>query len=242
MSLAFIVIAGLPTLAGILGLVELRVLARRQAEVISQTIPAIAEVRGMAEESTRIIAIAPELAAVTTQSDRRNRAQFLADQVAALTRRLEALEQAGGGSARLRETVTEASRVLSLLNELVENRIALRHDFKELTGRNLAAANNLLSMADTLVANAEMGTTAVISSLYGPGASPIEEQARTDTLDKLIEVDLFQLGLMFELRSQTAEIGLLINRIEDARSEIELGEIEASLTSRLLIVSRRIKA
>ncbi|MEX0304537.1 MAG: ATP-binding protein, partial [Leisingera sp.] len=47
---------------------------------------------------------------------------------------------------------------------------------------------------------------------------------------------------MFELRSQTAEIGLLINRIEDARSEIELGEIEASLTSRLLIVSRRIKA
>lgn len=243
LSLAFIVIAGLPTLAGILGLVELRVLARRQAEVISQTIPAIAEVRGMAEESTRIIAIAPELAAVTTQSERQNRTQFLADQVQALTRRLEALERAGGtGSARLRSTVTEASRVLSLLNELVETRIALRRGFKELTGRNLAAANNLLSMADTLVANAEMGTTAVISSLYGPGSSPIEEQARTDTLDKLIEVDLFQLGLMFELRSQTAEIGLLINRIEDAGSETELGEIEASLTSRLLIVSRRIKA
>ncbi|KIC20099.1 TMAO reductase system sensor histidine kinase/response regulator TorS [Leisingera sp. ANG-Vp] len=242
LSLAFIVIAGLPTLAGILGLVELRVLARRQAEVISQTIPAIAEVRGMAEESTRIIAIAPELAAVTTQSDRQNRAQFLADQVGALTLRLEALEQTGGGSARLRDTVTEASRTLSLLNELVETRIALHSEFKELTGRNLSAASNLLSMADTLVANAEMGTTAVISSLYGPGSSPVEEQARTDTLDKLIEVDLFQLGLMFELRSQTAEIGLLINRIEDAGSEIELGEIEASLTSRLLIVSRRIKA
>ncbi|UWQ45276.1 TMAO reductase system sensor histidine kinase/response regulator TorS [Leisingera aquaemixtae] len=243
LSLAFIVIAGLPTLAGILGLVELRTLAHRQADVISQTIPAIAEVRGMAEESTRIIAIAPELAAVSSQAERENRARFLADQVEALTRRLDALAQAGGpGSGRLRATVDDAARVLPLLNNLVESRISLREEFKRLAERNLTAANDLLSMADTLVANAEMGTTAVISSLYGPGASPIEEQARTDTLDKLIEVDLFQLGLMFELRSQTAEIGLLINRIEDAGSETELGEIEASLTSRLRIVSRRIKA
>lgn len=49
----------------------------------------------MAEESTRIIAIAPELAAVTSQSERKNRARFLADQVDALTRLLDALEQAG---------------------------------------------------------------------------------------------------------------------------------------------------
>ncbi|MEW2912632.1 TMAO reductase system sensor histidine kinase/response regulator TorS [Leisingera sp. JC11] len=243
LSLAFIVIAGLPTLAGILGLVELRVLARRQAEVISQTIPAIAEVRGMAEESTRIIAIAPELAAVTTQAERANRAQFLSDQVEALTRRLDALERGGiAGSSRLRDTVKDAARVLALLDELVETRIALHSRLKQLTERNLTAANNLLSMADTLVANAEMGTTAVISSLYSPGRSTVEEQARTDLLDKLIEVDLFQLGLMFELRSQTAEIGLLINRIEEAGTEIDLKEIESALTSRLDIVARRIKA
>ncbi|UWQ79029.1 TMAO reductase system sensor histidine kinase/response regulator TorS [Leisingera sp. S132] len=243
LSLAFIVIAGLPTLAGILGLVELRVLARRQAEVISQTIPAIAEVRGMAEESTRIIAIAPELAAVTTQAERMNRAQFLSGQVEALTGRLDALEHSGiGGSSRLRDTVTDAAQVLALLDELVETRIALHSRLKQLTSRNLTAANNLLSMADTLVANAEMGTSAVISSLYGPSSSPVEEQARTDLLDKLIEVDLFQLGLMFELRSQTAEIGLLINRIEEAGNETELREIESALTRRLDIVSRRITA
>lgn len=243
LSLAFIVIAGLPTLAGILGLIELRVLARRQAEVISQTIPAIAEVRGMAEESTRIIAIAPELAGVATQAERANRAQFLSAQIGALTRRLDALERGGiAGSSPLRETVTDAARVLALLDELVETRIALHSGLKQLTTRNLTAANNLLSMADTLVANAEMGTTAVISSLYGPGSSPVEEQARTDLLDKLIEVDLFQLGLMFELRSQTAEIGLLINRIEEAGTVEELEKIENALTSRLEIVSRRIQA
>lgn len=135
------------------------------------------------------------------------------------------------GSARLQATVTDAARVLALLDGLVEDRISLREEFKQLAERNLTAASSLLSMADTLVANAEMGTTAVISSLYGPGASPIEEQARTDTLDKLIEVDLFQLGLMFELRSQTAEIGLLINRIEDAGNEIELGKSKLRLSA-----------
>lgn len=243
LSLAFIVIAGLPTIAGVLGVIELRALARRQAEVISQTIPAIAEVRGMAEESTRIIAIAPELAEVETQADRENRAGFLLDQIGALTRRIDALKlEESSGTAQLRATVTDAGRALDELNGLVETRIALHGAFKTLTERNLAAANDLLGMADTLVANAEMGTTAVISSLYDPPESRLEEEARTDTLDKLIEVDLFQLGLMFELRSQTAEIGLLINRIDEAQGETELGEIEASLASRLSIVVRRVKA
>ncbi|MBY6066646.1 response regulator [Leisingera aquaemixtae] len=243
LSLAFIVIAGLPTLAGILGVIELRALARRQAEVISQTIPAIAEVRGMAEESTRIIAIAPELSEVETQADRENRADFLLDQIAALTRRIDTLNlEDGTGTEQLRTTVADAAKALDELNGLVETRIALHGAFKALAERNLAAANDLLGMADTLVANAEMGTTAVISSLYDTPVSRVEENARTDTLDKLIEVDLFQLGLMFELRSQTAEIGLLINRIDEAQGENELAANEASLASRLSIVSRRVKA
>ncbi|MFW8634748.1 response regulator [Cribrihabitans pelagius] len=243
LSLAFIVIAGLPTIAGVLGVIELRALARRQAEVISQTIPAIAEVRGMAEESTRIIAIAPELAEVETQAARENRAVFLRDQIGALTSRIDTLNlEASSGTAQLRATVSDAARALDELNGLVETRIALHGAFKALAERNLAAANELLGMADTLVANAEMGTTAVISSLYAPPESRLEETARTDTLDKLIEVDLFQLGLMFELRSQSGEIGLLINRIDEAQGETALGEIEASLASRLAIVSRRVKA
>ena len=241
--LAFILIAGLPTLAGLLGVFELRELARRQATVINQTIPVIADVRGITEESTRIIAIAPELAEVNTQEDRTERTAFLSDQVDALIRRLDRLDARGATeTSRLRETVANVADTVQHLNSVVARRIAqlniLRHQITDV----LEASNTLLDMADTLVANAEMGTTAVISSLYDAGPGTLQDSSRADTLDKLLEVDLFQLGLMFELRSRTAEIGLLINRIDEATSDTELGEIAASLTHRLSIVSRRIKA
>ncbi|WP_406645764.1 response regulator [Aliisedimentitalea scapharcae] len=241
--LAFILIAGLPTIAGLLGVFELRELARRQAIVINQTIPVIADVRGITEESTRIIAIAPELAEVNTQEDRTERTAFLSEQVDALILRLDRLDARGStNTTDLRRTVADVADTVQHLNSVVARRIAQFNILKHQITDVLEASNTLLDMADTLVANAEMGTTAVISSLYDAGPGTSVDSNRADTLDKLLEVDLFQLGLMFELRSRTAEIGLLINRIDEATSATELGEIAASLTHRLSIVSRRIKA
>lgn len=232
--LAFLVIAGLPTIAGLLGIVELRGLARSQSEVINQTIPTISEVRGITEESTRIVAIAPELAGVTKQSDRRDRAQFLIEQVDALEKRLDRL-----GDESLRKILIQVGEAVDALNHVVERRISQIETLLEQRASALEAATDLLNMADTLVANAEMSTTAVISSLYDLTPPGIDQ---ADTLDKLLEVDLFQLGLMFELRSRTAEIGLLVNQIEEATTFEELTIIEASLQNRLAIVSRRIQA
>ena len=238
--LAFLVIAGLPTLAGVLGVLEMRSLSRFQAQVINQTIPAISEVRGTAEESTRIVAMAPELAGVTSQSDRRERADFLFEQVRALEQRLLRLEDEGApGTSPLRQTLAAVSRGVDALNRVVEGRIAQISNLRLKRAEALAAATDLLNLTDTLVANAEMATTAVISSLYDY-APPAVSQA--EMLDKLLEVDLFQLGLMFELRSQTAEIGLLVNRIEDAPSLEELSQIRREFDNRLTIVSRRIRA
>ncbi|MEN9063538.1 hypothetical protein [Ponticoccus litoralis] len=94
---------------------------------------------------------------------------------------------------------------------------------QERSSRALTAANTLLDMSDTLVANAEMGATAVISSLYGDTGAPLGSDSGLEALDKLLEVDLFQMGLMYELRSRTAEVGLLINRIEDAEDARRTG-------------------
>ena len=238
--LAFLVIAGLPTIAGILGVVELRGLARSQSDMINQTIPAISEVRGITEEGTRIVAIAPELAEVATQAERRNRARFLIDQVGALEQRLDRLETEGAiDSTGLRETLASVGNGVDGLNRLVETRIDQIENLDVQLAIALAAATDLLNMADTLVANAEMSTTAVISSLYDLSPPGIDQG---DTLDKLLEVDLFQLGLMFELRSRTAEIGLLVNRIEDAVSVEQLLLIEAEMQKGLSVVSRRVQA
>lgn len=238
--LAFLLIAGLPTVAGVLGIIEIRGLARFQSNLINQTIPAISEVQGIVEESTRIVATAPELAEVQTQDDRQARAASLIGQVDALEARLDRLARDDETDSRsLRDALSALEQNVHHLNTVVEERIAGTSSLKSQLAIALASATDLLNMADTLVANAEMGTTAVISSLYDPSPGAATQ---ADMLDKLLEVDLFQLGLMFELRSKTAEIGLLLNRIGDASSVQELEEIERALRNRLSIVSRRIAA
>lgn len=241
LSLAFLAIAGLPAIAGVLGLVELRGLARQQAEVLNQTLPTIASIRGMAEESTRIVAIAPELADVTTDADRISRTAFLSQQVEDLTRRLDMLD-GNFQTDNLRDTVEFVDTTVDRLDALVARQIAQRAAFRELLAANLDAAGGLLEMADTLVANAEMSTTAVISTLYGPDGQGGQGEGQSETLDKLIEVDLFQLAQMFELRSRTAELGLLINRIDEASSDTALSGIEDQFSQRLSIVNRRVRA
>ncbi|MEY8829315.1 response regulator [Sedimentitalea sp. XS_ASV28] len=241
--LAFVLIAGLPTLAGLLGLVELRSLAIRQSDVIGRTIPAIGDVRGITEESTGIVALAPQLAEMDDQADREALSQKLRSQVDALSRRMERLDATRGADiAALSATVTRAETTLDKLDRLVARRIAADRLARDRASDALSAATALLGMSDTLVANAEMGTTAVISSLYGDLDSPLNSESPIEALDKLLEVDLFQLGLMYELRSRTAALGLLINRIDEVSDNAELAEVEAAFLRELSIVSRRIDA
>ena len=49
---AFLVIAGLPAITGILGWFELQEVARNQTKVVTEAIPAISEVRGFTAESS----------------------------------------------------------------------------------------------------------------------------------------------------------------------------------------------
>lgn len=240
---AFLLVAGFPALTAFFGWFELRDVARTQSEVFDSTIPGLSEVRGFAEESSRIVAVSPELAAVIDEDDRRDRAAFLYRQVGALTERLTRYERTGGaGTGELAEAVAQVERNIAALDRLVQTRIALLQARQERLVAALAATTELLGIADTLVANAQMGTSAVISNLYEFEAAPIDPQLRLDTLDKLIEVDLFELGLMFELRSRTAETGLLLNRIAGLRDDDDLNAVRDTLNDRIAIVSRRVQA
>ncbi|MBI6629699.1 ATP-binding protein [Pontibaca salina] len=239
--LAFVVIAGLPVIANVFGWFELRDVARVQTGMIGETIPAIAEVRGIAEESSRIVSLAPELAQVSTHPERKKRSDFLLAQIAALEQRL----QRSGTQARpdygvLLTTLQMVGVQMNALDRLVRQRIALTEERDAKLTLVRGATNALLEMADTLVANAQMGTSAVISNIYDLSPGDGRQEKRLDALDKLIEVDLFQLGLMFELRSRTSEIGLLANRIPGIFDVATLERTEGELAERIDIVKRRI--
>lgn len=242
--LAIALIAGFPATTAVLGWFELQDVARTQSRVVTEAIPAISEVRAVAEGTSRVVAVAPELAAVATEEERAERSAFLLAQVDALRSRLARYSTDGDGTSL--QALAAEQRVRSAirtLERLVGQRIALvsRRDAQLQDG--LAAARELTEIADTLVANAEMGTAAVISNLYEiESGEPGDRDARLDALDKLIEVDLFQLGLMTELRAHAAEIGLLLNRVPSVATPDELAALRGELTGRLKVVTRRVVA
>ncbi|ARC39159.2 sensor protein TorS (plasmid) [Paracoccus yeei] len=236
--LAFVVIAGAPGLMGLLGWLELRDLADRQSRLIAQTIPAIAEVRGFAEESSRVVAIAPDLAAVTDDHVRRERAAFLFGQVDALRDRIRRYESSGQPiPAPLSRSEAEVRQGIARLDLLVQRRLAAEADQRRRLDEGLAATTELLEITDTLAANAEVAVSAGVVSLYDLWD---RRAALAERLDRLVEVDLFQLGQMFELRGHVAEIALLLNRIGETRREPELERLRGALVARLGVVTRRL--
>ncbi|KJS40936.1 MAG: sensor protein TorS [Roseovarius sp. BRH_c41] len=240
---AFLVIAGLPALAGFFGWFELRDVTRAQQQLYENSIPVLSDMRRFTEESSAIITVAPELAAVDDEAARRDRAAYLSARVAALSDHLTRFQSEHGGSGGdMTRAVAAMKDGIAELDRLVKQRLSLVQAREEGLNRALGATSALLNMADTLVANAEMGTAAVISNLYEYDTGAPGTSSRLATLDKLIEVDLFQLGLMFELRSRTAEIGLLFNRIATLTEPTDLASISANLRERTEIVARRVAA
>jgi two-component system sensor histidine kinase TorS len=241
--MAFLVIAGLPALTGVLGWFELQTVARNQATVVTEAIPAISEVRGFTQESSRVVAVAPELAAVTSDAARRERAAFLTAQVDALAGRLERYEAIGNlAPAGLEQAEDDVRDSIEQLDRLVQNRIIATEAQATRLQAGLGATIELLEIADTLVANAQMGTAAAISNLYDLESTGPDTEVRLESLDKLIEVDLFQQGMMSEMRSHIGEVGLLLNRIATVQSQAQLSQLQTELETRIDIVTRRILA
>ncbi|MBN8631339.1 MAG: sensor protein TorS, partial [Rhodobacterales bacterium] len=134
-------------------------------------------------------------------------------------------------------------QAIQSIDQLVRQRISMIAQRDAQLQAGLAAAAELTEIADTLVANAEMGASAVISSLYDmENLGQTDEANRLETLDKLIEVDLFQMGLMFELRSHASEVGLLLSRIAGVQTQAELQSLRTELDARVRVISRRLSS
>jgi two-component system sensor histidine kinase TorS len=240
--LAFLVIVAFPAGSGLLGWFQLRDAARNQTAVVTEAIPAIAEVRGVADETSRLVAVAPELASVSNEAARSERTAYLVAKVDALRERLRRHEMgAQSDVADALKAEQEVRAAIMRLDQLVRQRLHLIRRQEERLQQSIDATKELTDIADTLVANAQMGTSAMISNLYELEESPESDvKDRLDALDWLIEVDLFQLGLMFELRAQASETGLLLNRVASVGSAEALASLREELERRATIMARRL--
>ncbi|NPD14790.1 response regulator [Xinfangfangia sp. D13-10-4-6] len=245
--LAFLVITGLPVLSALFSALELGSTIRSQRAASEETIPALAGVRGFTEASARIMALAPGLAQVQSEDARRARTAALFAEADLLNTRLTRYRNSDAQAiAVLEDGVRDLRSAIGVLDLVVQRRILARQTLRLHIDEGLSAAAELGGIADTLVANAEAGASATISNLYD-----LEDpEARFAALDKLIEVDLFRLSLMFEMRAHASELGLLLNRLAnlpdragdgaDDRTQ-ELAALREAMAERLSIVSRRVQ-
>ena len=244
MFLAFACIAVLSLASAGVGWWILGDVDRAQESIVTRAMPAVSDARKVAEISSQIIARAPLLTSTTTQAARDVEASALfelADRLRVVLERIgdysysdEDLQVVRDGADSLLENLKQQDR-------LVARRIDLINRQGETVQTSLAAAQGLSDLSETLIANAASGTTAVISSLY----EYVESQDRVDeslnALDRLLEVDVYLMERMFELRLRASQMGLLLNQLSRAGTDSEIAWIENTSESNLRIIDRRVE-
>ena len=103
----------------------------------------------------------------------------------------------------LQASVDRLLQNLSQQDDLVARRLAVRARFDSALTDALDAAIGLVDLSETLVANAEAGTSAVISNLYDLVEDPDKIERTLSALDRLVESDVYLMGRMFELLDPT---------------------------------------
>ena len=133
---------------GILGWFELQDVARNQSRVVTEAIPAISEVRGVAEGTSRVVAVAPELAAVVDEGQRAERVAYLLKQVDLLQARLVRTPRSPDPAAALAAEARIRKAILAL-DALVRQRIRITAQRDAMLGQGVAATIELTGIADT---------------------------------------------------------------------------------------------
>ena len=242
--LAFSGIAALSLVAGGIAWWILGNIDEAQRTIVERAMPAVSDARKVSELSGRVIARGPLLTSATAQQTREREAAVLFRLAEELTMRLERAEDYGFDDDKVASLRTAAEQVYDNLrrqNRLVERRIDLDGELTELIRVNLAAAQGLDDLSETLVANASSGATAVISNLY----ELVEAQGGNEdvlrALDRLVEKDLFLMERMAELRLRSSQVGLLLNQLARAETDNEVDWLATNYAQNLRILDRRVE-
>ena len=240
--LALFSIAALSLVSAGVGWLILRDVETAQTTIVDDAMPAVADARRMAEIAGRIIARAPLLTSATTQSAREVEAAALVVQAVRLGDVLERIGAYGYDDElpALRQRADLLLENVKKQDQMVARRIELTERMLAAVKSFLGTAQGLSDLSETLVSNAASGTTAVISNLYELVESDERADETLNALDRLLEVDVFLMERMFELRLRASQLGLLINQLSRAGSADEVAWINETYDHNLRILDRRV--
>lgn len=241
--IAFLCISALSLSSGVAGWMILRQISSAQSQVNTQSLPAVGATQGTVELTARLVAMAPALASART------RQELIVEQakLASLSQEIKrSLEDVRGLSLEKQQVDLFASSVEEMLVnlnrqvDLVRRRLELEKAFEARADRVASAIQSIFDLAESLVSNASVGAAAVTANLYDLVGEPDRKEEAHAAIDRLIEHDIFLLERMYELRHRSAQINLLINRLQRASTTADINEISSLYQDSLTVVRRRV--
>jgi two-component system sensor histidine kinase TorS len=241
--LAFLCISGLSLSSGIASWLILRHIAAAQSVVNTKALPAVAATQHTAELSAKLVATAPVLAAVQSSAELSNEQAKLSRLAQEMVASLDEARKLAIDTQLVEEFAGAVEKMLANLKsnyELVRQRLEEEAAYRDSAEKVADAAQSILLLSETLISNASAGASAVTANLYGLINDPARREDAYSAIDRLIEHDIFLMERMYELRHRSAQISLLINRLNRAESVTEITEISRIFQDHMKVIRRRI--
>lgn len=215
-----------------------------QRAITNDAIPAADAVQALARSNTQIIAIAPQFGRIESADEFTRIQGLLRDHVArmqALLGDLEDREFEPELRSRLADTVSSIEENINNQAKMVSHRLDLERRERGQIDEQRKAAQELVLLSESMVANASASTTAIISSLYSIIDRSAESSSEAyNALDRLIEVDVDNMERMSEFQLTCFHLKALIEQLDDAGRSRAISRIDSLFRTNLQLLERRI--
>lgn len=215
-----------------------------QKTIINEAIPAMDAVQDLARSNTRIIALMQQLGLATSVPEAQRMQTALGEQLTHMRTQLRKLDQHKFNpvlSSAAHATVTAIDDNLRQQSGKIIERLALEQHEKAQIVLQRQAAQSLITLSESLVANTSAATTTTIANIY-----PMIEGGRArnlifETLDRLIEVNVDSMERMSEFQLTCFNLKTLLERLESEEDVRVIGALRSRFSDNLATLERRIQ-
>ncbi|MCP3869033.1 MAG: TMAO reductase system sensor histidine kinase/response regulator TorS [Gammaproteobacteria bacterium] len=243
--LIFAVAAMLTVAVAAIGWFSFQEVVSTQRAITTDAIPAADAVQVLARSNIRIATIAPQFGRVENRQEYSRILEILKDHVARMGYLLEELEERQFEPevrSVLAKIVREIESNIRQQGVLVGERLDLERRERALLNTHRNAGMELVTLSESMVANASTSITSIISGLYSIIDRTDESGSSAyDALDRLIEVDMDNMERMSEFQLICFQLNARIEQLEDTTKTSVVSRIEFLFKANLEVLERRIK-
>lgn len=244
LMLGFGLAALLTVVIAVVAWLSFKEVAGTQAQIVDETIPSIQAVQRLSNNIARIVALVEQLPLVGSRDEAAGISRALGKLLEEMQTTLDQLELYHVDDAQSRNLRVTSRAIDESLRQLV-SRTEIRLELKQQQGDILAmqreAIRALLSLAESMVANASATTTSNVANLYrlierGSGRETVYE-----SMDRMIEVDIDAMERMSEFQLVCVKTQTLLDQLEGEQDATAVPALAEQFQTYLATLKRRVE-